>query len=506
MNEQLSEIIKGLSAWILAQDSHSGLLVLGKWTFYLLITRPIRLPSAGRLSKNLRYWTQNIRRHIMKRFQLNFIALYTLIAIFSFMGCYTTFRTARDYDPGVPVSSDYSYEDQADQWYEEEDSFNQAEYSTLEFRPPRLVVKKTYHDYGRYVRTVKYTLYAYDPWGDPYFDYYHSGPDLYISIYLGGYPYPYFRPWFRSYYYTPAYYGWTGLCTWYDPWYGYPVYYPVYYPVLVYYPYPVNYYPHHGNQGGYAYDYRKRDWDRRNETSGRRIASRGSSNGNPATTTTEPSGRRISRRENATPRNPGNTVKTTREEPSSGRRISGRETGQDVTGNRNPSRQGNVTPRPVQGRQTRESAQSPISTPGEKRSLSAESYRTSRTPNASSQRNLSPVTIQRSPDNSPSRSIPQPALNNTQRQAGNSEPPRYQNTPQPRIESKPQITRPVPAQPPTYRQEPRETRESRPSSPVVKSSRDSGPSKTSGSQNRPSSSSSDNDNKNNSSQRSRGSR
>ncbi len=208
----------------------------------------------------------------MKRFQY-FLSIISAAFIFStFTGCYTTFQTVRtaqageDYYPGQYDNDDYYYDEQ--QPYEAE--------TTMQFAPSRLVAQKTYYDYGRYVRTVKYVTYRsdFDAWDDPWYSStaYYNEPGISINIYFGGGDY--YR-WWRPVYWP------TYPIAYYDPFWWDIVYYPVpiYYPGPVCWPGPIYNpgpiigwprppypHPHIGHDGGGSWagkNKEKRDWDRR---------------------------------------------------------------------------------------------------------------------------------------------------------------------------------------------------------------------------------------------------
>ncbi len=242
----------------------NGIGFLAKFSLYLIITRPFptrRYPGITDILENL-FWPLKNRRHIMKSFQYLFMTFFIL---FVASGCYTTFysvkHTSAVHD-GYYIESEYYVEEFAD---DIEDEY--IEETTLSYQPSRLVIKKTYFDYGHYVRRVKYVAYDYEPWYDPYPVIYYNDPVVYINFHFGfGFYHPY-RPWHP---YPEVYI--TGV--WFDPWYCYPVHYPIYYPVPVYYPYPVYYDPPHYTHHPYR-NYQKRDWDRRTPTDNRRFATGG---------------------------------------------------------------------------------------------------------------------------------------------------------------------------------------------------------------------------------------
>ncbi len=229
----------------------------------------------------------------MKRFQL-FILLGVLIfTLILTGGCYTSFQTVRYQRAGVGDG----YLAGETVYVEDEEP---AEVTTvLEYRPSRLVIRKTYFDYGGYVRRVRYV--TYDPWDEPFVDeYYYDDPDIYLNIYIGSvYPRFYYR-WYDPFFYTGYYVAWmppvAGWYGWYDPyWCG-----PVFYPGPVYYPAPIIIYdpPYYG--GGYVPPpvyYGKRDWDRRQVTDRRRIVRRGSHGGDNPGRRQVVGARRISRRD-----------------------------------------------------------------------------------------------------------------------------------------------------------------------------------------------------------------
>lgn len=242
----------------------NGIGFLAKFSLYLIITRPFptkRYPRFTNILENL-FWPLKNRRHIMKSFQYLFMTFFIL---FVASGCYTTFysvkHTSAVHD-GYYVEREY-YVDEYENDFEDE----YLEESTLSYQPSRLVIKKTYFDYGNYVRRVKYVAYDYEPWYDPYPEIYYSDPVVYFNFHFGfGFYHPY-RPWHP---YPGVYI--TGV--WFDPWYCYPVHYPIYYPVPVHYPYPVYYDPPYYTHHPYR-NYQKRDWDRRTPTDNRRFATGG---------------------------------------------------------------------------------------------------------------------------------------------------------------------------------------------------------------------------------------
>jgi len=207
----------------------------------------------------------------MKRFQLFIIFSVLLFTLIITSGCYTSFQTVRYHR--ASVGDDYLAEETV--YVEEEEP---VEVNTvLEYRPSRLVIQKTYFDYGGYVRKVRYV--AYDPWDEPFVDaFYYDDPDIYVNIYIGSvYPHVYYH-WYNPFFYAGYYVAWMPPVGWYDPWWcG-----PVYYPVPIYYPAPIIIYdpPYYG--GGYVrppVHYGKRDWDRRQITDRRRIVRGGSRSG-----------------------------------------------------------------------------------------------------------------------------------------------------------------------------------------------------------------------------------
>ncbi|GAB4339309.1 MAG: hypothetical protein Kow0037_24150 [Calditrichia bacterium] len=180
-----------------------------------------------------------------------------LVAFSLLTGCYTTFRSVSysasgaDYGGSNVFVSGNEYESEiVETAYSE--PLPEEETVVLQFRPSRLVVQKTYFNYGGHIRKVYYV--ADDPWywDEPIFGY--SEPDIFIHIGFGStvfVPDP-FDFWWASPVYYPVipvvpvipYY------TWYPVWTG-PVWYPpVCWAPPVWHPYPVK-------------PYGRRDWDRR---------------------------------------------------------------------------------------------------------------------------------------------------------------------------------------------------------------------------------------------------
>lgn len=284
----MDTLILKLVNWLIQTDvfmfMKQGVLVAAGWSPYLLVvTHPLftppekdRNPSIGYRAAGLKKMVhndsyKNRRRGIMKPFQLFIIALSVFVVTLMTNSCYTTFGTVRD--AGLSSVAVYTEDSGYDDDYEAEAPESQV---TLQYRPSRLVVKKTYYDYGRHVRTVRYSF--YDSWEDP--DYYapvagvyDDGPDFYFNISFGIDYFPY--RWWRHSVYFPAFPIVWQPPLWYDPWWCdlvyYPVYYPFYYPLPVYYP-PVYYYdpPYFGSVPS-PKKYQRRDWDRRKPVSGRRI-------------------------------------------------------------------------------------------------------------------------------------------------------------------------------------------------------------------------------------------
>jgi hypothetical protein len=262
MNTEI--IARDLPIFIGNRFLENGVVFLAKFSLYLIITRPFptkRYPGIIYILENLFYPLKN-RRHIMKSFQYLFMSFFIL---FVATGCYTTFYSVKHTsaaDGGYYVENGYYAEELADDYTDE-----YIEETTLSYRPSRLVIEKTYFDYGHYVRKVKYVAYDYDPWYDPYPVVYYDDPIIYINFHFGfGFYHPY-RPWHPY----PGVYIAGG---WFDPWWCHPVHYPIYYPVPIYYPYPVYYDPPHYTHHPYR-NYQKRDWDRRTSTDNRRFASGG---------------------------------------------------------------------------------------------------------------------------------------------------------------------------------------------------------------------------------------
>ena len=274
---------------------------LAKGSFYLLISRPLNWLALFR-NDPINCVINNChkeRRVAMKGFSLYFSQIMFLTALlFILNGCYTTFQSARPYDDIDEDNYTSSYTPDADEMYYQGEEAPEYSESQLSLRPSRLMVEENYYGYNDYLRKVKYTVYDYDPWYDPY--YYSSGYDRFSFYFHIGVSYPYYhhRPWFYPVYYQPPYYCWEPFITWYDPWYGNPGWYPypVYYPIYVYYPYPVYDNPHHPTAPDREYN--KRDWDKRQPVDGRRIASRTPSNSHqdPGAVTSNPG--RIVKRSN----------------------------------------------------------------------------------------------------------------------------------------------------------------------------------------------------------------
>ena len=200
-------------------------LILSKLSFYLLITRPINIGAFRRVLNLINPY--NLRRHAMKRFQVVFATVLSFVFLMTITSCYTTLKTfhkddAADVNYYPEESSQVNYAGYNDEDYYYDNNESVAEVTKLEYRPTRLIVTKTYYDYGRYVKKVKYYVYDdyYDPWYDPYYISYYYEPGITVHINFGfnvGYYYPH-RYWHR-YVYAPGFYvGWGPVYTWYDPW------------------------------------------------------------------------------------------------------------------------------------------------------------------------------------------------------------------------------------------------------------------------------------------------
>lgn len=214
----------------------------------------------------------------MKTIHKQFALVYTILVFLMFNGCYTTFHAVRQDDSfsseipsGVYSDEDYySYDSEYGQYDEDQPETVSSE---LHFLPSRLVVEKTYYDYGEYVREIRYVNYDPYPWMDPYYyDYY---PNFHVNFTIQAGSYGWHRPWVYAFVppvFSPAWYPIVVIS---DPWCYYPVYYPVYCPVYypVYYPVPVypygSYYSHVDKK-----PYKKRDWDKRQPKEGPRIGRR----------------------------------------------------------------------------------------------------------------------------------------------------------------------------------------------------------------------------------------
>lgn len=282
----MDTLIFKLVNWLVQTDVFTfvkqGVLVAAGWSPYLLVvTHPLFTPPEKDRNLSIGYREtgskktvnndsyKNIRRGIMKPFRLLIIAVSVFVISLMTNSCYTTFGTVRE----AGISSDVVYaEDSEYDDYQIDEPDSQI---TLQYRPSRFVVKKTYYDYGRHVRTVRYSF--YDSWDDP--DYYapvagvyDDGPDFYFNISFGIDYFPY-RWWRHSVYFPEFPIVWHPPL-WFDPWWCdlvfYPVYYPIYYPLPIYYP-PVYYDPPYYGHVTSAKKYQRRDWDRRKPVSGRRI-------------------------------------------------------------------------------------------------------------------------------------------------------------------------------------------------------------------------------------------
>ncbi len=252
---------------------NSESIILSKFTLYLVLSKPLRIQK--RIIKKFKLATLihfiKMRGKKMKTLQIFSTILYTLLFLTIINGCYTTFYSVKR----ASAIEDEYYLDEYDYYNDE-----YIEETTLEFRPSRFIVETRYFDYGNYVRKVRYIAYDYDPWYDPYPITYYEGSGISINIHLGfGFSY-FYHPWHPVHFYPDVYFAWGPTYPWYDPWFCYPIYYPVYYPTPVYYPYPVPY--HHPYYSGpyHARNYKKRDWDRRQQQAGSRIADRRINPGN----------------------------------------------------------------------------------------------------------------------------------------------------------------------------------------------------------------------------------
>jgi len=252
---------------------NSESILLSKFTLYLVLSKPLRIQK--RIMQKLKLETLihfiKMRGKKMKTLQTFSTILFTIIFLTIINGCYTTFHSVKRTSA---VEDDY-YLDEYDYYNDE-----YIEETTLEFRPSRFIVETRYFDYGNYVRKVKYIAYDYDPWYDPYPLTYYEGPAISINIHLGyGFSY-FYHPWRPVLFYPGVYVAWGSTYPWYEPWFCYPIYYPVYYPTPVYYPYPVPYHPPYYAGSYHARNYKKRDWDRRQQKVGSRIADRRINPGN----------------------------------------------------------------------------------------------------------------------------------------------------------------------------------------------------------------------------------
>jgi hypothetical protein len=241
---------------------NDDLIMMSKMTIYIIFTRPLSKQWLHTLKQFLfeNYSTNKKRRHTMKRFHYIFASIISLVLLVTITSCYTTFQSVRRGN----IEPEYYEEPYYDSEYSDyendfEDTEPTVEGTTLEYKPTRLVVEKTYFDYGGYVRRVKYVV--YDEYEEEWDEYYY--PEKVIIYYYFGYPY--YRTWFHFGYNPIFYVGWHPIYTWYDPWYCPPIYYPVYHPWPVYCPYPVYYYnpPYHGDSYVSYPNYKKREWDRR---------------------------------------------------------------------------------------------------------------------------------------------------------------------------------------------------------------------------------------------------
>lgn len=278
MFEYLLSLTSQIATGFKPGDLNTILLHLAKGSLYLLITRPLNLHRLIlRISNKTRRTAMNglvfYLRHIATLF---FIVLLT-------QSCYTTLQTARSSEEDN-YDTVYSSNDE-DNYYLKDDPPDYAQ-TVLTFRPSRfVVVKENHYGVGNYHPKVKYMVYEYDPWYDPYL-YYSSYDKFPFSFNISLFPHRH-RFWLYVAYYFP-YFCWEPWIVWYDPygpvtwnpvWYPFPIYFPVivYDPLPVYEPYPPPvdpdlYYPSESNQKN-----KKRDWDRRKPGDERKIAKRGGS-------------------------------------------------------------------------------------------------------------------------------------------------------------------------------------------------------------------------------------